>query len=265
MSSPTAITVLVSTTCHPTSGIPMASRNDVLALEIGRRLSHNNVRVLHVGDPEDPALTDYLAFGGHLIEVLPITPGDHVITALAGELSEAQLILCGCRAQSGMASGILPYLLAKTLDRPVLTDVLDIEVSSGKVQAVQFLPKGRRRCVELTLPAIVAIHPLTPAVPRYAYARKIAGRIKTLPRAASPDADTDTDAPTWRLDTTARAPLKLKAPDRRTGHARMLAATSSTNRGGRVVNEGSDVEKAQAMLAYLREHALIELPRKRAP
>ncbi len=261
MSATTAVTVLISTTRHPTSGIPTASRNDALALEIGRRLSHDNVRVLHAGDPEDPALTDYLAFGSRIIEVIPATPGDDVVTALAGELREAQLILCGCRAQSGLSSGMLPYLLAKALDRPVLADVLDVQVISGKVLAVQFLPKGRRRRVELALPAIIAIHPLTPAMPRYAYARKIAGRIETLPRTASPD----TDAPTWRLDATERVPVKLKAPDRRTGHARMLAATSSTNRGGRVVTEGSDVEKAQAVLAYLREHALIALPRKRAP
>jgi electron transfer flavoprotein beta subunit len=37
----------------------------------------------------------------------------------------------------------------------------------------------------------------------------------------------------------------------------MLAATAAASRGGQVVTEGSDVEKAQAVLAYLREHDLI--------
>ncbi|MBY4858993.1 electron transfer flavoprotein subunit beta/FixA family protein, partial [Burkholderia contaminans] len=42
------------------------------------------------------------------------------------------------------------------------------------------------------------------------------------------------------------------------GHARMLSATTTESRGGNVVNEGSSVEKAQVILAYLREHQLID-------
>jgi N,N-dimethylglycine/sarcosine catabolism electron transfer flavoprotein subunit beta len=261
MSTPDAIAVLVSTSLHPLSGVPRPSRNDTLALEIARRLSGDAVRVLHAGDPGDPALADYLAFGGRVIEVLPAAPGDDIVGALAEQLRDARLILCGCRAQGGAASGTLPYLLAAALNRPVLADVLDVQLTADTVQTVQFLPKGRRRHVELSSPAIIAIHPLALVVPRYAYARRVAGRIETLPSANT----RDPDAPLWHIDETERVPVKLKAPDRRTGHARMLAATVSAHRGGQVVNEGSNVEKAQAVLAYLREHDLIALPRKRRP
>jgi electron transfer flavoprotein beta subunit len=253
MSTTDSITVLVSTALHPSSGLPCPSRNDALALEVGRQLVGDAVRVLHAGDPENPALADYLAFGGRVVEVLPAAPGDDVVAALAAHLRDVRLVLCGCRAQAGEGSGMLPYLLAAALNRPVLTDVLDVQLKGPSAQAVQFLPKGRRRRIELTLPAIVAIHPLAPVVPRYAYARRVAGHIEALSSKASPDAN----APVWLVDTTGRAPVKLKAPDRRTGHARMLAATSSAHRGGQVVNQGSDVEKAQAVLAYLREHDLI--------
>ena len=283
------ITVLVSTAIHPLSGRPCTSRNDTLALEMARQLSGGPLRTLHVGDPQDAALPDYLAFGASCVEVLPAAPGDDIVAALAEHVRSSKLILCGARAQSGEASGMLPYLLAAALQRPILSDVLDVQPVGDSVQATQFLPKGRRRTVTVTLPAIIAVHPLATALPRYAYARRVAGRIETLPSpapagsadaagtltvagppaaagsptaAASPAvagsaATTSPLSSAWTLETTERVPVKLKAPDRRSGHARMLAATVAASRGGQVVNEGSDVEKAQAVLAYLREHDLI--------
>ena len=281
----TGVTVLVSTSIHPLSGRPCTSRNDTLALEIARQLAGDSPRTLHVGDPQDAALPDYLAFGARCVEVLPGVPGTDIVAALADHVRSAKLILCGARAQSGEASGMLPYLLAAALKRPILADVLEIELVGDSVRATQFLPKGLRRTVTVSLPAIIAVHPLATALPRYAYARRVAGRIETLAaagttgvstaatNAASPAAQPDAahadtmqsaaaPAPTtpsspWTLDTTDRVPVKLKAPDRRSGHARMLAATGSASRGGQVVNEGSNVEKAQAVLDYLREHDLI--------
>jgi N,N-dimethylglycine/sarcosine catabolism electron transfer flavoprotein subunit beta len=249
----TGITVLVSTAIHPLSGRPCTSRNDTLALEIARQLSGGAHRTLHVGDPQDAALPDYLAFGANSVEVLPAVPGGDTVAALAEQVRSAKLILCGTRAQSGEASGMLPYLLAASLERPILADMLEVQLVGDSLQATQFLPKGRRRTVTVSLPAIIAVHPLATVLPRYAYARRVAGRIETLP-GASPA----TSGPSpWTLESIDRVPVKLKAPDRRSGHARMLSATATTSRGGQVVNQGSDVEKAQAVLAYLREHDLI--------
>ena len=304
----TGVTVLVSTSIHPLSGRPCTSRNDTLALEIARQLAGDSPRTLHVGDPQDAALPDYLAFGARCVEVLPGAPGTDIVAALAEHTRSAKLILCGARAQSGEASGMLPYLLAAALKRPILADVLEIKLVGDSAQVTQFLPKGRRRTVTVSLPAIIAVHPLATALPRYAYARRVAGRIETLaatgttgasntaaantaspaaqppspapsassasatsvappsgaalsatPATPAPDAAPAPASPTssWTFETTDRVPVKLKAPDRRSGHARMLAATGSASRGGQVVNEGSNVEKAQAVLDYLREHDLI--------
>jgi len=294
----TSITVLFSTPRHPLSGRPCTSRNDTLALEIARQLSGGSLRTLHVGDPQDAALPDYLAFGASSVEVLPAAPGQDIVAPLAEQLRNAQLILCGTRTQSGEASGMLPYLLAAALKRPILADVLEVEIVGDGVRATQFLPKGRRRTVTVALPAIITVHPLATATPRYAFARRMAGRIETLTNAAlsnasGPPTTSATEAPhgtssasvaplgspaatyvaatsaaagasvpnasPWTLETIDRVPVKLKAPDRRSGHARMLAATASASRGGQVVTEGSNVEKAQAVLAYLREHDLIAL------
>ncbi len=263
--SAVSVSVLVSTTIHPQGGRPCTSRNDTLALEIARQLSGGAHRTLHVGDPQDAALPDYLAFGAKSVEVLPAVPGGDTVAALAEQLSSTKLILCGTHAQSGEAGGMLPYLLAAALKRPILANVLEANLLADSVQATQFLPKGRRRTVTVPLPAIIAVHPLATVLPRYAYARRVAGRIETL--ASAPTAGADTVSATaspaasgpspWALEPADRVPVKLKAPDRRSGHARMLSATAAASRGGQVVNQGSDVEKAQAVLAYLREHDLI--------
>ena len=259
----TGIAVLVSTAVHPLSGRPCTSRNDTLALEIGRQLSGGAHRTLHVGDPQDAALPDYLAFGANSVEVLPAQSGGDTVAALVEQVGSAKLLLCGTRAQSGEASGMLPYLLAAALKRPILTDVLEAQLVGDSVQATQFLPKGRRRTVTVSLPAIIAVHPLATVLPRYAYARRVSGRIQTLSSTSTPDTSSTTASPAshgpspWTLESADRVPVKLKAPDRRSGHARMLSATAAASRGGQVVNQGSDVEKAQAVLAYLREHDLI--------
>jgi electron transfer flavoprotein beta subunit len=270
------ITVLVSTAIHPLSGHPCTNRNDTLALEIARQLSGGTQRTLHIGDPQDAALPDYLAFGANSVEVLPDVAGSDIVATLADQVRNAKLILSGTRAQSGEASGMLPYLLAAALKRPIVADVLEVQLLGDSVQATQFLPKGRRRTVTVSLPAIIAVHPLATVLPRYAYARRVAGRIQTLSNAPTPDSNamgagthSATDATAlaaspsgprpspWTLESVDRVPVKLKAPDRRSGHARMLSATAAVSRGGQVVNQGSDVEKAQAVLAYLREHDLI--------
>src|ERR1700722_8986269 len=163
------IAVLVSTSAHPLSGRPVTNRNDTLALEIAQQLSRGSIRTLHVGDPQDTALPDYLAFGASSVEVLTATSSDDTIAALAEQVRSWRLVLCGTRAQSGEASGMLPYLLAAALKRPMLSDVLDIQFVGDGVQAPQFLPKGRRRTVSVSLPAIIAVHPLAAVLPRYAY------------------------------------------------------------------------------------------------
>jgi len=118
----------------------------------------------------------------------------------------------------------------------------------------QFMPKGLRRRVRAPIPALVAVHPLANAAPRYAYARMREGHV--APVAAS--APVDKESAAWSIGPVVAKPKKLAAPEKRSGHARMLGATTTESRGGSVVIEGSPVEKAQVILAYLREHQLVD-------
>jgi electron transfer flavoprotein beta subunit len=242
------VAVLVSAGRHPVSGEPRHCRNDSLALQLGLNLI-KDLTVLHAGEADNPALQDYLAFGAHHIDVVS-TAGDS-IENLATHLSNADLILTGTRAENGENSGLLPYLLAAKLNLPIVAGALEILPRDRQLEVLQFLPKGQRRRVMVQLPAVVAIHPLAPVKLHYIHARKGLESIATL-------ATSNTTAGTmqWRTGTP-RKPVKLKAPLSQTGHERLMAAITSKNKGGSVVNEGNCVEKAQVIINFLREHRFI--------
>jgi electron transfer flavoprotein beta subunit len=255
------IAVLVSVGRHPVSGTPRYSRNDAVALTMALALAkaHNaSLDVLHAGDPSNSALKEYLALGARSVEVLDLssTPDSQAdpTAPLAACLKGYELVLTGSRAEGAFDSGMLPYRIANALDLPLVGAVMDLAVRDGFAEVRQFMPKGLRRRVEVRLPALIAVHPLASAVPKYVYARLREGTIRTV---ATPAAS-DPDHLAWATRPATAKPVRLVAAEKRSGHARMLSATTTESRGGSVVIEGSSVEKAQVILAYLREHQLVD-------
>ena len=252
------IAVLVSAGRHPLSGEPRHCHNDSLALALGLNLA-SKVKVLHAGTPSNPALQDYFALGATQIDVVP-NSGD-MIENLAAQLTDTSLILTGTRAENGEDSGLLPYLLATKLGLPLVADALTItpcgeqcdnQLQEKQLEILQFLPKGQRRRVLVSLPALVVVHPSAALALHFIHARKNLGSINTL--SAS---NTKAKSSQWSAEP-ARKPIKLVAQTTQTGHQRLMAAISNKAKGGTVVNEGNNVEKAQVILRYLREHQLIE-------
>ncbi len=137
---------------------------------------------------------------------------------------------------------------------PLLGAAVDIDVEDGSIAVRQFLPKGVRRRVQTSLPALVAVHPKANATPRYAYAKLREGAIEH----SAATAMQSHEHREWSVRPATVKPVRLAAAEKRSGHARMLCATTTESRGGSVVIEGSSVEKAQVILAYLREHQLVD-------
>ena len=163
----------------------------------------------------------YLALGAPCVQTIDVPRDRDVLDPLAALLSDYALVLCGSRGESGMGSGLLPYLLAQRLGRPLLPNVLSAQLAGGAVRARQFLPKGRRRDMEADLPALLTVHPAAPFEPRYAYAgarRARTARCGARPGRAAGDA--------WRIEPADARPRKLAAPERRSGRDRLLAATA---------------------------------------
>lgn len=251
------IAVLVSVGHHRVSGASCYSRNDAAALEIARTLAKQHgarLEVLHAGDASNPALTDYLALGAPRVDVLACSDSDDAAALLADRLRGVPLVVTGTRAEGAYDTGMLPYRLADALDYALVDSALDLAVESGRLAVTQFLPKGFRRSVDAALPCVVAVHPQAAVTPRYAYARSVEGSIERHRVAVVRDANVEG----WQSAPAQRKPVKLVAAEKRSGHARMLTATTTESRGGNVVIEGTSVEKAQAVLGYLREHRLID-------
>jgi electron transfer flavoprotein beta subunit len=259
------IAVLVSVGRHPVSGTARYSRNDAAALTLATRLAAQHqatLDVLHAGDPTNPALREYLALGAAKVEVLAVAAGDEIAPALTARLKGYDLVLTGTRAEGTEDSGMLPYQLADALGFALLGSAVDIDVEadveadveSAHITVRQFLPKGLRRRVQVSLPVVVAVHPMANATPRYAYAKLREGAIEPVLVSAANSAE----SLPWSIKPATAKPVRLAAAEKRSGHARMLSATTTESRGGSVVIEGTSVEKAQVILAYLREHQLVD-------
>lgn len=253
------IAALVSTAKHPGSGVARHCRNDSLAMTIGLNLAKQasaQMQIMHAGKPDNPALADYLALGAKKIDV--IETEKNIVESLATRLQNTDLILTGSRAESVDASGLLPYLLAEKLNLPLVAHALEVKLVADKAEILQFLPKGRRRLVSIQLPALVMVHPLAAVDLHYAFAKQTTGEIVTL-RAIQPEfPPANASIVETQSKVENRKSIKLKASENKTGYERLLAAISSENKGGTVVNEGNSVEKAQVIMDYLREHLLID-------
>jgi electron transfer flavoprotein beta subunit len=258
------IAVLVSVGRHPVSGVARYSRNDAAALTLALSLARQHgatLDVFHAGDPSNPALQEYLALGARSVEVLEMLaasePQADAAAPLAARLRGYELVLTGTRAEGAFDSGMLPYRVASALEIPLVGAAVDVTLNDGCAQVRQFMPKGLRRRVEVQLPALIAVHPMANATPTYAYARLREGTIRQVANSADRPCANAT-GPAWTIRPASVKPVRLAAAERRSGHARMLSATTTESRGGSVVIEGSSVEKAQVILAYLREHQLVD-------
>lgn len=260
MSAAISVAALVSAGRHPISGAPRACCGDAVAMALGAGLAGDALRVVHAGDDQEPALRDYLAYGAGRIEVLPMAADRVAIPMLAKTLSSVDIILTGSKAERGAGSGLLPYLLAEELGRPVIANAIDVKLQGAtpvpQVHIRQFLPKGQRRQIACPLPLVIAVHPLAPISLRYAYARRIYGAIDRHSTGYE-DANAE-ELPSWAVEEQSRRPVRLKAPDKKAGHARLLSAIMSEAKSGVVAFEGTSVDKAQVVLNYLREHRLID-------
>jgi len=254
------VAALVSAGRHPESGAPRACSTDAVAMALGRRIAGDALRVVHAGTAEEQSLQDYLALGAGTIEVLPVDPSTDAAPALAEYLRNVDIILTGGDAEFGRGSGLLPYALAEALKRPVIANALDVNVERNadagwNAEIRQFLPKGQRRRIACPLPLVVSVHPRAPVELKYAYARRMSGRIDVAPDQGIPALP---QQPDWSVETASRRPVRLKAQDGKSAHARMQFAIVSEAKGGVVAFEGTTVDKAQVMLNYLREHRLVD-------
>jgi electron transfer flavoprotein beta subunit len=248
------ITVLVGASTHAVSGRATRSRADATAVALALGLP-GQLRLLNAGAMPEAVARDYLALGARRLEVLETGKDEDVATSLLPAVRNTPWILTGTRGESEQGSGVLPFALGAALGRPVVTDVVAVQADGDSWIVTQALPKGARRRLRVSAPAVLAISAAAPVTLRHSLADAMAG---TVVRTAAPStAPTGLPATGQRVPRGKRRKL-LEAHVVQSGHARMLGAIESPSTGGAVLQAGTPKAKAQAVLDYLQAHSLVQ-------
>ncbi len=247
------IAVLLSTGRHPASGRSRRADIDARALEMALGLG-GPLHALHAGDPDDPALRDYLGMGLERLTVLRQEDGSDVLPALLTQLETTRpaLILTGSSAEQGVGSGMLPYAFAQALNVPLLPAAAALTVNNGLLDMLQALPRGRRRMLPVNLPCLVTVDRSAPAPRPFAYAKARRGVIDVVEMPAGPS------LPAGAREIPARPrPRRLKIMTGGSAAKRLRAATEMQAGRGKLMVDPPPDEAARAIMEYLRAEGIL--------
>lgn len=259
------IAVLVSVGRHPLTGRPRRAEQDARAVEAALSLARADaVTLIHCGEPvvdeaREAALRAYLGMGPGAIETLPLPAGSDAAPALVERLRalSPSLVLCGARAETGEASGLLPYLLAEQLGWSLVSGLAAIETVDGHTATVlQALPRGQRRRLRVRLPAILTVDQAAPAARQSAFGQARRGVFRQLPVSAA-TAHADPGAQ-WTVAPAKKRPKRLKIVKASSARDRLKAAAAKAEGGGGQLLTGlSPQAGAEAILKLLREEGVL--------
>jgi electron transfer flavoprotein beta subunit len=251
------VAVLLSVGRHPASGRARHADLDARALQLALSLGNEAcVQAIHAGDPEEPALREYLGMGIDSLTVLALQ-GD-VSGALAEHLKQLRpaVVLAGSRAERGEASGMLPYVIAQALDAQLIVDAASITLRGDTARVIQALPRGGRRALRVALPLVLTVDRAGPQPRMSAYGPARRGQIRTIVAdRASPEPALPAD---W-LERPARArPRRLQ--QLQGSAAERLRSIQSVRTGSGMRLVGADpAEAARAIWQYLLKEGLAEV------
>ena len=247
------IAVLLSIGRHPASGRSRGANIDARALEMALGLG-GHLHVLHAGDPDDPALRDYLGMGPERLTVLRQPAGSDVLPALLTHLGAINpaLILTGLASEQGQGSGMLPYALAQALDIPILPAAAGLTINNGLLDMLQALPRGRRRMLRANLPCLVSVDRSAPASRPFAFAKARRGVIDVVELPAGPGLSADA-----REISARPRPRRLKIMTGGSAAERLRAATEMQAGRGKLMVDPSADEAAGAIMEYLQAEGIL--------
>jgi electron transfer flavoprotein beta subunit len=252
------VAVLLSIGRHPASGRSRRADCDARALELALRLDETvRLHAIHAGDPNEPALADYLGMGLVSLTVLSQPAGADVLPALVEHLAglKPALVLTGGTAETGEGSGLLPYLIARTLGAALLPAIAELSLAGNAIAALQALPRGRRRRLTAPLPCVATVDHAASAARQSAFAPARRGRVDVIDLPAGPLFLGDA------REIPARAkPKRLKIVTGISAADRLRAATEiQAGRGQLIVHPPAD-KAAETIFEYLVDEGILAAP-----
>lgn len=248
---------LVSVGQHPKSGRARRADQDSRAVELGLKLSGERLKMLHAGEGDEQALRSYLGMGLDTMTLLSQSEDCDAVPVLSDYLStsDADIVLTGVRAESGEASGMVPYLLAEKLGWPLVTRIADItDISNGEAEVLQALPRGQRRAIKVRLPFIASVDAAAEIARQSAFGPGQRAAINAE-ATANPQ---DEERGDWQIAPARKRPKRLKIAKAKTAADRFKAATAKQQGGGgKVLKNETPAEQAQAVLDLLVEEGVL--------
>ena len=250
------VAVLLSVGRHPVSGRARRAEADARALELALNIPGARIHALHAGDPQEPALADYLGMGLETLTVLAVAFDADPVPALIDRLKAigCGLVLAGQRAEAGEDSGLVPYLVAEGLGAAIVPGAVELVLKDGRAEILQGLPRGRRRALSSSLPLVATVSALAPAPRMSAFGLARRGRLDI--RAAG--APRDEERLSWRIRPARRRPKRLKIAKAASAADRVRAVTEMAAGKGRVLTGLSPEAAADAVFAYLVEEGIVQ-------
>ncbi|MEJ2669471.1 MAG: electron transfer flavoprotein subunit beta [Gammaproteobacteria bacterium] len=252
------VATLVSVGQHPKSGRARRANQDARAVELGLKMVGVSCRLIHVGEGNETGLRHYLGMGLPELSLLKGDDSTDAVSVLIKHFKEnpTDIVLTGIHAEQGEASGMVPYLLAEHLGWPVVSRIADIQkIEGGKAEILQALPRGQRRLLRVSLPFIATVDNAAPEARQYAFGAARRGRF------AEVDVETDVDEArkSWQETPAKPRPKRLNVVKAKSAADRFKAATAKPQgQGGKVIKEGSDREKAEAIMELLIAEGVVK-------
>nr|WP_245555189.1 electron transfer flavoprotein subunit beta [Hahella ganghwensis] len=263
VSSGLKVAALVSVGQHPKSGRPRRADQDARAVEMGIRLCGEHLSLVHAGpegkgDIREQALRQYLGMGIKGLTILHQQEGSDALPALASHFKDqgADIILAGMRAESGEASGMLPYLLADRLGWPIVSSVADIiSINENDAEILQALPRGQRRKLRVSVPFVATVDQAAQIPRQIAFGPSQRGHLKGQ---ESID-EIDQVKSDWEETPARKRPKRLNIKKAKSAADRFKAATAKPQgEGGKIMKDESSQEKAQAILDLLVSEGIVK-------
>ena len=247
--------MLLSAGRHPVSGRARRASLDARALELALALPGAEVAALHAGEPATPALRDYLGMGLGSLTVLQVEPDSDVLPPLLDRLQERtpDLLLCGQVAEAGEGSGLLPYLLAETLDWPIVAQAAALAVEGSEAEVLQGLPGGQRRALAVALPCVVTVGSAAPVPRQVAFGPARRGVVEVIEVPSAPDRG----VAGRRLSPARSRPKRLKIVRGTSAAERLAAATDQSAKDGQVISGADPRAAAEAIYNALVEEEVL--------
>ena len=246
------IVLLASLGFHPVSQKPRIAPDEAraLALALAASLAGADIIALHAGpaDRAEPVLRPLLGMGAVLLRLVDLAPDADIVAPLAAELVALapDIIVAGTIAEIGEGSGMVPFLVAERLGRPVIAGATALALAMGRAEIVTALAGGRRRRLATALPLVLTVDAKGPPARLSAFAPARRGRVERVVATARCDAAAD-----WSRRPARPRPKRLDGP-------KSEADTVATGR--QVIADTSPEAAAEAILSYLRRHGFAAGP-----